>query len=376
MENPRKKFKLEYSYFSNKRILIVGAGSIGQACAKFLLKSNSKVVLVYRKLQGTEAIQRQYPTQLLCIECDLAVDADQFSMVKRAIEFLEILDILINAAGIIVENDLESTLPRDHDHLIDINLRSVFYISQLCAPYLCESQGCIVNLSSLARPQQGMVSYCMSKSGLNMLTKSLAFELSPVRVNAVAPNLIDNNFLASSRLSDQEIKRIKSSVSEKNPLKRLAKIEDIVNAIVFLCSPKSSKITGQIINVDGGLNVTSSSFVNWDLSWKMNSKFLPDGLKTINKITSWFGQLADKIMDPGLNNPASIRFLQKRSNWFTNLADAHIKVHNNYDQVEEEEDALGILENLKADDSSFLEAKKMMRSSFNIDSVNFGLEKD
>jgi NAD(P)-dependent dehydrogenase (short-subunit alcohol dehydrogenase family) len=107
------------------------------------------------------------------------------------------VDVLINCAGVIFSGDLETTFPQDYDFLMDINLRTPFLLTQFFMDYLRQREGCIVNVScdKGSRPDVGILGYCMTKAGLDMLTKSSALELAPlrVRVNAVAPGMVDTN---------------------------------------------------------------------------------------------------------------------------------------------------------------------------------------
>lgn len=363
MEIPTKK---KAQYFFKKRVLVIGAnGSVGRACSIWLLNQGARVALVSRKIEEIQDVGSQFPSQAICIQCDLAIDKEQFDMVAGAIEALGGLDILLNCAGVFMENDLESTYPQDHDYLIDINLRAVFHITQLCASYLLRTNGCIVNLTSFNRPQQGMISYCMSKAGLDMLTKALALELIPLRVNAVAPGIISNSFLQSNQISNKDLHQIKTQAAHKNPLQRLARIDEIVKTVIFLCSDKGKTINGQVLQVDGGMHCTSSSFINWSTSWKMNSKLLPDGLKLINKFASWFGNLTDKVVKPGKDHPNWVKILMEKSNWYTNLADAHVKVYIDYDHHEVNDDLLGVLTAMQGYDEEDDENPKTMRESLN-----------
>ena len=120
-------------------------------------------------------------------------------MVKTIIDHWGEIDILINCAGILYEGDILSTFPQDYDQLMNVNLRSVFQLSTLFASALEKTQGCIVNISCIygSTPQAGLLSYCMSKAGLEALTKSMALELaaSGVRVNAVSPSLTNSELL-------------------------------------------------------------------------------------------------------------------------------------------------------------------------------------
>ncbi|OMJ92762.1 hypothetical protein SteCoe_4390 [Stentor coeruleus] len=327
-------------YFALKKIMITGASSgIGRACAFWFLNQGARVALVGRDKFTLDKIGEQFPHQVVTIQCDFAIDINQYDLVVSAVEALGGLDILINSAGLIFENDLESTFPQDHDYLIDINLRSVFHITSMCAPFLMKSVGCIVNLSAEwgNRPQQGMISYCITKAGIDMLTKCLALELAPVRVNAVAPGLTKTNFFNYLNIDENEQNWIYKRLSDTTPLKRIAMPEDIAKAIVFLCSKKASKITGQILRVDGGRHITSSSFTHWDSSAKMSNKIFP--MPEVNIVES---EVKRKNM---MRWRINVRAMLEKSKWYTDTPDSHAKIQAKYimkefdfDPIEQEDE--------------------------------------
>lgn len=152
------------------------------------------------------------------------------------------LDVVVNAAGAIFDGDTETTFPQDYDYIIDLNLRAVFHLTSVLYGFLEKSHGCIVNVSSCFghRPQAGSISYCMSKAGLEMLTKCCALELAPygVRVNAVAPGTTDTNLLRYAGYSESEYESYKERVAPLIPLQKVATPEQIAKAVIFLCSPK------------------------------------------------------------------------------------------------------------------------------------------
>ena len=152
------------------------------------------------------------------------------------------LDVLVNCAGVIFDGDVENTYPQDYDYIVDLNLRAAFHITSLLVTFLQKAKGCVVNVSSCfgSRPQAGCVSYCMSKAGLEMLTKCCALELAPdgIRVNAVAPGTTDTNFLRYAGYSESEYAAFKDRVPPLIPLQRIAQPEEIARAIIFLCSEK------------------------------------------------------------------------------------------------------------------------------------------
>ena len=152
------------------------------------------------------------------------------------------LDVIVNAAGIIFEGDTERTFPHDYDYIMDLNLRAVFHITSLLFGFLEKTHGCIVNISSCFghRPKAGSISYCMSKAGLEMLTKCCALELAPygIRVNAVAPGTTNTNLLRYAGYSEGEYNSYLDRVKHLVPLQTIAVPDQIANAVIFLCSEK------------------------------------------------------------------------------------------------------------------------------------------
>lgn len=320
-------------YFAQKRILITGASSgIGRACAFWFLNQGARVALVGRDKSALDSIGENFPQQAITAKCDFVVDMNQYDLAAGVLEALGGLDILINSAGLIFENDLEGTFPQDHDYLVDINLRAVFHISTMCAPFLKRSKGCIINLSAEwgNRPQQGMTSYSMTKAGVEMLTKCLALEIAPVRVNAVAPALARTNSMNYLLVPKEDQEWIYRRVADTTPLKRVANVDDVVKVIAFVCSPKAQLITGQILKVDGGRHLTSSLFTHWDSSSSMESKIFPEPSNQM------IGREASKDSNSKLN----IKEMLEKSKWYTNMADAHVKIRSGYNgrEVELEDD--------------------------------------
>lgn len=150
------------------------------------------------------------------------------------------VDVLINCAGVIFSGDLETTFPQDYDFLMDINLRTPFLLTQFFMDFLRRRQGCIVNVScdKASRPDVGMLGYCMTKAGLEMLTKSSALELAPlgIRVNAVAPGMVDTNLYRQTGLNEQDYQALVQRAGSNNPMGRIAKDEEVAKAIIFLTS--------------------------------------------------------------------------------------------------------------------------------------------
>ena len=128
---------------------------------------------------------------------DLGIDVQQYEMALAVIEKLGGLDILINAAGVVFDGDVNTTFPQDFDYLLDINVRCSFHLMIMFQKYLSISRGCIVNVSGTwgTQPKQSYLGYSISKAGVESLTKSAAIELAPlgIRVNCVSPAIVDTN---------------------------------------------------------------------------------------------------------------------------------------------------------------------------------------
>lgn len=172
------------------------------------------------------------------------------------------LDILVNCAGIVMAGDLETLHPIQYDLMMDVNLRAPLILTQLFTEALKTSKGCIVNVSCEkgCRPEPGLLGYCMSKAGLEMLTKTSALELAPygVRVNAVASGLIaDTNMFNYASLEENEISSLASRAASNTPLKRVCTTTDVAKAIIFLTSEEAVKTTGHILKVDGAKSITT-----------------------------------------------------------------------------------------------------------------------
>jgi len=124
-------------------------------------------------------------------------------------------------------------------------------------------------------PSAGTIGYSMTKAGLEMLTKSCALELAPlgIRVNAVCPAMVDTNLYRYTGLTELENTELMKRAAKSIPLGRVATVEEVAKAIIFLTSEQSSKITGHIMKVDGGKTLTTSSFIPWYGMEKMNRRF-------------------------------------------------------------------------------------------------------
>ena len=135
---------------------------------------------------------------------------------------------------------MESTKPQDFDAMLDVNMRAPFILTKFMLEFLIESKGCVINVSSDkgSRAEPGLIGYCMSKAGLEMLTKSSAIELAPfgIRVNAVAPSYIETNLYRNTGMSEPEIDAMKLRVTANHPVARVSQPNEVAKSIIFLSS--------------------------------------------------------------------------------------------------------------------------------------------
>ena len=266
--------------FYMKKIVITGASSgIGSCCANYFLNCGAQVALVGRDVEGMKLIAKQYSKNATIIKCDLTQDVQIYDLKSSIVELFGSIDILINCAGLKLDSDIEKTFPQDFDYSLNINLRSVFLLIKNLSKFFSPN-GRIVNVSCLygTRPMQGLISFCMGKAGLEAFTKSAAGEFASegIRVNCVSCCPLFSNSLRYAQTHEAENMLMEEKMKKNVPLGRMAYPSEPAKAIVFLCSKRASSITGQIIKVDGGRNLTSSGYVHYKGYRNMNSRFEPD----------------------------------------------------------------------------------------------------
>ena len=173
-------------------------------------------------------------------------------MVKDIIEDFNHIDILVNNAGITKDMLLMRMKKEDFESVIGVNLVGTFNITKNVIPYMMKNRsGRIINVSSVVgiSGNAGQTNYSASKAGIIGFTKSLAKEVGSrnILVNAVAPGFIE------TQMTDVLKEEVKEEISKTIPLKRMGTVEDVANVVKFLASKDSSYITGQVINIDGGM---------------------------------------------------------------------------------------------------------------------------
>jgi 3-oxoacyl-[acyl-carrier protein] reductase len=245
------------SLLNGKVILITGASrGIGKGIAKVLAEQGATVAFTFlsspEKGKELEDELKASGNNAKGYRSDASDLAAAEKLIADIIADFGKLDVVVNNAGITKDNLLMRMSEEQFDDVIKVNLKSAFNITKaVVKPMLKARSGSIINMSSIVgvRGNAGQSNYAASKAGMIGFTKSVALELGSrnIRCNAIAPGFIETEMTAS--LGEDVIKGWNESI----PLKRAGTTNDVANLVLFLASDMSSYITGQVINVDGGL---------------------------------------------------------------------------------------------------------------------------
>ncbi|XP_054156017.1 estradiol 17-beta-dehydrogenase 8-like [Oppia nitens] len=249
--------------FANRIALITGGGSgIGRAVANILAKESASIVIADQSINGANETKQLIESQVKSgvKHLSLEVDVSQMDSLKRVFKAINenydnrVATLLVNCAGITRDQMMTKLSEQDFDKVIAVNLKGTFMATQLFCQQMIENKqtdGSVVNVSSVSAKlgNIGQSNYNASKAGVEALTRTAAQEMAKfnIRVNVVMPGFINTPIVQTipQKVLDQLISNI--------PLRRQGKPEEVGEAIAFLLSPKSSYITGTILQVSGGL---------------------------------------------------------------------------------------------------------------------------
>jgi len=247
------KLKME-----EKQVVFVTGGTrgIGKAIALKYAENGYNIVINYvSDKTNVDEIKKEfskYGVESLVVKADVSKAEEVDRAVKQAIDKFGKIDVLVNNAGITRDTLLMRMKEENFDKVIEINLKGTFLVTKAVTPYMMKKRnGKIINLSSVVgvTGNAGQSNYSASKAGIIGFTKSIAKELASrnIRANAVAPGFIDTDM--TSVLSED----IKANINAQIPMKRMGTAREIANVVYFLGNEESSYITGQVINIDGGM---------------------------------------------------------------------------------------------------------------------------
>lgn len=247
--------------FEGRVALITGASSgIGRATAWRFAEEGAAVALVGRDRAALEQTAAKGADVAAVVVADLSKPEQCRRAVEEAVAFGGHLDVVVNAAGIIGSGDLASTTMEDWSAMLRINLDSVFVLMQAALPHLEATRGNIVNVSSVTgtRSFPGVLAYCVSKAGVDQLTRCAALELSAsgVRVNAVNPGVVVSDLHRRGGMQEAAYEAFLEHSRTTHPLGRVGQPGDIAAAIVYLASEQASWVTGVTLSLDGGRHLT------------------------------------------------------------------------------------------------------------------------
>jgi len=254
-----KKSEQEYPNFklNGKVAIITGAArGLGRACALALAHEGADIALGLRDVTTAAELEQEIKAmgrKVIRLQMDVS-DLQQINdAVSLVVKTFGKIDILVNNVGIAPGNPAEKVTEEDFDNTINLNLKGTFFTAQAVGKQMIEQgSGRIINMSS----QAGFIAlddesvYCMTKAGVNHLTKNLASEWAKynINVNAVAPTFIETPG-TEPWLKDKDFRQ---SVLDRIPLGRIGKPMEVAGAVVFLASDAASLITGEIMLIDGG----------------------------------------------------------------------------------------------------------------------------
>ncbi len=240
-----------------KVALITGATrGIGKQIAIKFAKEGYDIAINYRKeneeLSNVKAEIESYNVKCLAVQGDVSNFDDTKRFVDEVINEFGAIDVLVNNAGITKDMLILRMQKEDFESVINVNLIGTFNVTKNVVPYMMKKRsGRIINISSVVgiSGNAGQTNYSASKAGIIGFTKSLAKEVASrnILVNAVAPGFIETDM--TSVLKDD----VKAKIAKNIPLRRMGTADDVANVVKFLASDDSSYITGQVLQVDGGM---------------------------------------------------------------------------------------------------------------------------
>jgi 3-oxoacyl-[acyl-carrier protein] reductase len=237
-------------------IVTGGTRGIGREIARTLAQNGANIAINYRKYnEEVESLieeLKSFGVKVVACKCDVSNEEEVINFIKEVKDKFESIDILVNNAGITKDGLIIRMSEKDFDDVIDVNLKGTFNTTKAVSSIMVKQRyGKIINISSVVgvAGNAGQCNYAASKAGVIGFSKSVARELAArnINVNVIAPGYINTDM--TSVLPD----RVKEEVIKTIPMRKIGEPKEIANLVLFLSSNSSDYITGQVINVDGGM---------------------------------------------------------------------------------------------------------------------------
>ena len=238
--------------FKNKNILVTGAtGGIGNSIVHKFVSLNGNVLATGTNLKKLDYLKKSYPS-IKTKSCDISQHDNLENFIEEVNSEMTKIDILINNAGITIDNLTIRMKHEEWQKVIDINLSSTFYLCKYAIKKMLRNKfGRIINITSIVghTGNLGQSNYTASKAGIIAMSKSLAIEYAKknTNINCISPGFI------KTAMTDKLDDNFKQAIISKIPSARLGETDDIANAVLFLCSNQSSYINGETLHVNGGM---------------------------------------------------------------------------------------------------------------------------
>ena len=247
--------------FKGKTAVVTGASrGIGEAIARTLAKDGARVALVARSADKLKALAASLPNGAVAIAADMESGDGWKAAADAALKALGEIDILVNNAGVSEAQPMGKVTGQGLDKTLNVNVRNLILLTDALSASLIKCKGSVVNISSVSAfsGSMGQIAYSTSKGAVNSFTRnaSIDFGRSGVRVNAIAPGVIDDGMWSTAFAKGLDREKTLERMGRLVPLeRRWGAAQDIADAVAFLASDKAGYITGQVLRVDGGMIV-------------------------------------------------------------------------------------------------------------------------